>query len=96
MTDIQAFIEEIMSFLTEEDVRELEAKAGIRFPLDADWTDLYYLCCWMGMKRELPPSVHNRMILCDGSPWSALYLKMREKRPVTIRLNASDLFGLAG
>jgi hypothetical protein len=97
MTDLQAFTDEIMLFLTGEDVRELEEKAGVRFPLEENWTDLCYVCCWMGMKGELPGSVHNRMVLGESNPWTELYLKIRANRSeARMRLNSADLFELAG
>lgn len=96
MTDIQAFAEEIMSFLKEEDVRELEGKAGVRFPLDIlSWNDLCYVCAWMSMKGRLPGSIHNRMILGEKNTWTELYAKMIAARS-SIRMNITDLFELAG
>lgn len=89
MTDLA---DEIMSFLCEDDILELKEKAGVRFPLgDLTWSDLSYVCCWMGMKRELPGSIHNRMVLGEKTPWTEIYLKMMAARP-----KVSELFDLAG
>ena len=95
MTDIQAFIEEIMLFLGEDDVLELKDKAGVRFPLELSWADLTYVACWMGLKRELPGSVHNRMVLGEKTPWTELYLR-HFRTKIQMRMNVTDLFELAG
>ena len=96
MTDILAFADEIMSFLGEDDVVELKEKAGVSFPLAGlSWHDLSYVCCWMGLKRDLPGSVHNRMVLGEKTPWTELYMRCLRKK-TQIRMSASDLFELAG
>ena len=92
MTDIESFVEEIMSFLTEENIIELSEKAGVKFPLDGlGWSDLCYVCCWMALKGKIPESLHNRMILGEVNSWSSLYARILEKRR-----RAVDLFNLAG
>jgi hypothetical protein len=100
MTDIQSFASEIMEFLTEEDILDLEEKAGVRFPLDlhAD-LDLCYICCWLGMYRELPHNLHNRMIIGEVNDWSRLYVRvLDEKRRNGTHATTSieELFNLAG
>lgn len=99
MTDIQSFVDEIMSFLTEDDISELEEKAGIRFPLkDMHWSDLCFVCCWMAMKRDLPDTIHNRMILGESNGWSDLYVRVLRRRAEgeKFRYTLEDLFTLAG
>ena len=96
---IQSFVEEIMDFLTEEDVKELEEKAGVRFPLDGlPESDLCYVCCWVGMKRELPGNIHNRMIIGEANEWTRLYAKVLEGRRRTVLppKEMEELFDLAG
>lgn len=99
MTDIQSFADEIMSFLTEEDISELEEKAGVRFPIkDLQWSDLCFICCWMAFKRDLPRSIHNRMILGEKNDWSNLYVRALERRSVgeKFKCTIEDLFTMAG
>jgi hypothetical protein len=95
---IQSFVEEIMDFLTEEDVKELEEKAGVKFPLDGLQSDLCYVCCWMGLKRELPRNIHNRMIIGEANEWSRLYIRVLEgrRRAVIPPKDMEELFDLAG
>lgn len=98
MTDTQSFIEELMSFLTKEDMGELEEKGGVRFPLDGlKWPDLCYICCWMALKKKLTASLHNRMVLGESNDWSRLYIKVLEKRRrVSSQPSVEELFNLAG
>lgn len=100
MTEIQNFVEDIMDFLTEEDVKELEEKAGVKFPLDDDLHYVcFYVCCWVGMKRELPGNIHNRMILGEANEWSRLYVKVLEGRRRAVippKKSIEELFDLAG
>ena len=100
MSDIKSFISEIMDFLTEEDVKELEEKAGVRFPLDDGLlqSDLCYVCCWVGMKRELPGNIHNRMIIGEANEWIRLYAKVLEGRRRTVipPKDMEEFFDLAG
>lgn len=75
MDELSNFIGEIMLFLNEDDMVELSDKAGVRFPLeDYGWSDLCYICCWMGFKRKLPDSLHNRMVLGESNVWVRLYM----------------------
>lgn len=94
MTDIEEFLSEIMIFLTEEDVLELEDKAGVKFPIaDPDWEDLCYVCAWMGLKRDLPGSIHNRMVLGKSNDWTRIYAASRSSRVKTVP--PDDLWDLA-
>lgn len=95
MSDLQSFVEEIMDFLTEENIEELSEKAGVKFPLDGlGWSDLCYVCCWMALKgRKIPESLHNRMILGETNSWSSLYARILENRRSK---GVADLFNLAG
>lgn len=98
MTDIHNFIEELMLFLTKEDVEELQEKAAVKFPLNGlEWPDLCYVCCWMALKKKLPSSIHNRMILGESNDWIRLYIKVLEKRNKTSsQPSVEELFNLAG
>lgn len=110
MNDIQSFIDEIMSFLTKDDISDLEEKAGVRFPLvplheislgvkdGHNWSDLCYICCWVSMRRKLPESLHNRLIIGENNSWSVLYVKVLKQRD-KIRTNSvsvEELFNMAG
>jgi hypothetical protein len=94
MNDTESFIQELMLFLTEDDIFELTEKAGVRFPLqELSWVDLCYICCWMGIKRELPGSIHNRMVLGEHNQWVRIYLAGSQiKKTDTV----NELFNLAG
>lgn len=94
MNDTQSFITELMLFLNEDDIKELTEKAGVRFPIsDPTWEDLCYICAWMGLKRGLPDSLHNRMMLGEQNQWVRIYLAGSQiKRTNTI----NELFNLAG
>mgnify|MGYP006267341127 CR=1 FL=1 len=83
-----------MVFLTEEDISELTEKAGVRFPLDRyEYEDLCYISCWMGLRRKLPDSIHNRMVLGEPNRWVHIYLgSMSTKKTADI----NELFDLAG
>ena len=100
MTDLESFIHEIELFLTEEDTAELVDKAGVRFPLKGcSWSDLCYICCWMGMKRGLPESIHNRMILGESNGWSRIYIRVLEYRAnfgPSFAKDIGEFFNLAG
>lgn len=70
-----------MSFLSEDDVLELEALAGVRFPINGlPWPDLCYICLWIGMKRDLPEALNNRMMLGESNEWTSIYMRVLEKR----------------
>lgn len=91
---MQDFIQELTDFLTEEDISELTDKAGVRFPLDGyQYRDLCYISCWIGMKRDLPDSIHNRMVLGEPNLWVQIYLK---KINTAVDPFIKKLFNLAG
>ena len=80
MTDTESFLSEIMLFLTEKDVGELTEKAGVRFPIvDPTWSDLCYICAWVGLTRKLPESLHNRMLLGEVNEWTKIYSRSSVK-----------------
>jgi hypothetical protein len=72
---MEGFLEELMLFLNEEDIVELTEKAGVRFPIvDPSYEDLCYISCWMSMRRKLPDSIRNRMVLGEPNRWVQIYL----------------------
>lgn len=92
MSDLQEFLGEIMLFLTEDDILELADKAGVMFPIvDPSWADLCYVSAWMGLKRELPGSIHNRMVLGQQNEWTRIYSMMQQKKN-----GIQEIFELAG
>jgi hypothetical protein len=52
----------------------------------------------MGMKRELPGNIHNRMIIGEANEWTRLYAKVLEGRRRTVipPKDMEELFDLAG
>jgi hypothetical protein len=95
-SDIKNFVDDIMSFLTKEDIKELHEKAGVKFPLEPglNWSDLCYICCWMGLKAPLPRSIHNRMMLGEQNDWVKIYIRGCKAHGDKIMID--DLFNLAG
>lgn len=96
--DLESFVAEIMIFLTEEDIMGLKDKAGVRFPLEGcTWSDLCYVCCWVGVQRPLSPALLNRMILGEQNSWTDLYVKINGKRvEPQEKMTLEDFFNLAG
>lgn len=97
-SDIKNFVADIMSFLTKEDIEELRDKAGVFFPLDGcNWSDLCYVCCWMGLKGPLPDSIYNRMMLGEPNGWVEIYVKVKTKEPrPREKMTIEEFFNLAG
>lgn len=76
MTDLKSFVFEIEEFINEDDIVQLETKAGIRFPINnLEWADLCYICCWLAMTKKLPDNLHNRMVLGEKNDWTEIYAK---------------------
>jgi hypothetical protein len=81
---MESFLEELMLFLDEEDIVELTEKAGVRFPIvDVSYEDLCYISCWMSMRRKIPDSIHNRMVLGEPNRWVQIYMAAYEERQRT-------------
>ena len=93
---IQSFVsqETPLVTITEDDIKELTDKAGVRFPIsDPTWEDLCYICCWMGLKRELPDGIRNRMMLGEHNRWVKIYLAGSQTK--TTKNTVIELFDLA-
>lgn len=87
-----------MLFLTEADMLELTEKAGIvKFPLvNPTYEDLCYISCWVGMRKELPGSIHNMMVLGEANTWTKIYLNNLETKRIGTNVDPSEkLFYLA-
>ena len=96
MTDTESFLADIMLFLTEKDIEELTDKAGVRFPIvDPTWSDLCYICAWVGLKRELPECLHNRMLLGEVNEWTKIYSRSSAKF-IRTSVDINKMWTLAG
>jgi len=59
---------------------------------EPSWEDLCYICCWVGLMRPLPGSIHNRMVLGEPNQWTRIYLSHLESSKSSF---AQQLFELA-
>lgn len=75
--EIKSFIDEINLFISKEEADDLQNNGGVSFPIEEsidDWDSLCYISLWISMRRDLPPSIHNRIMLGPTNKWVKIYI----------------------